>query len=84
MRRSTVVALNACIVLNSKLPRRKKDGKVGFYFETFNHLLETYATEDIIIETDANMIGFTRLSNISRTKYSKAMWNKGTSMRQSN
>lgn len=35
-----------------------------------------YATNDVIVETDDDMMGFTQSSEKSPTEYSKAVWNR--------
>lgn len=45
------------------------------YYEAVNDQLETYATIDLIVETDADMIFFTQLLNGLTTEFAEAIWN---------
>lgn len=46
------------------------------YWEAVNHLLQMYGTDDVIIEADNNLMGFTQLPNESPTENAKVLWNK--------
>lgn len=56
MKRPATAALNACITLQPKSHWRQKQGRVTKYFEAVNYLLETYANDNIIAETDAHIM----------------------------
>lgn len=53
-----IFALNACIALKSKSHDRQKEGTSTSYCKAVNYLPETSATDDIILETDDNMMRF--------------------------
>lgn len=46
------------------------------YCEAVNCSLETSATNDIIVETDTDMMQHTQQLNKASTKYAEALWNK--------
>lgn len=69
-------ALRTRLLLRSTCCERKKEGTLTAYCEAVNYLLETYATDDMIVETDANMMLFTNPFNKSGTEYVKALCNK--------
>lgn len=50
---AAVTELNAGIALKSKPHERQKEGTLASYCEAINCLLVTYATDDLISETDA-------------------------------
>lgn len=62
------VALNDCIKLKSKSHMRQKKGTVTLYFEDVTFLLKAYVTDDVISETDADMMCFTLASTESPTE----------------
>lgn len=68
--------LNFCITLTNKLLMRHKQGTLSSYFKALNYSLGTYVSDDVIAETDADMICSTQLSNKLPTQYAKALWNK--------
>lgn len=45
------------------------------YGKVVNYILETYATDDVIAERDAQILRFTHPSIMMATKYTKAKWN---------
>lgn len=74
--RPTAEALNACISFKSESHWRQKNSTVTSYCKPVNSLLEMYATEDIIAETDANMTRLTKPSNKLLTEHAEALWKK--------
>lgn len=75
MKHRAAATLNAHITLWPKSHRRQKEGTVASFCKTFNNLLKTYATGDLIAETDVAMMPFTQPSNKSPTKYDEAPCN---------
>lgn len=73
MKRLAAAALDVCITLCSKWHRLQMEGTVKTYCEAVNILLETYETEDVIAETNADMMHFTPLSNKFPTEYAEAL-----------
>lgn len=69
------VALNARITLRSETQSLQKEGTVTSYYEAVNYLLETYATDDVITKTDADMMSFTQPSSKLPTECAEALWN---------
>lgn len=41
-----------------------------------NYILETYATGDVMAETDARILTFLQLSNMTSTEHTEALWSK--------
>lgn len=76
MKKPAAAALNSRISLPSKSHRRHKEGTLTTYCEVVNYLLETYATDDVIAETDAEILRFTQPPTKSPTEYAEALWNK--------
>lgn len=75
MKRAAAHALNTRIALRSKAHRSQKEGPIPSYCEAINYFLETYAVDDVIVQTDTNIMSFTQLSNKSPTEYTEAFWN---------
>lgn len=63
MKHRAAAALHAHIAVRSKSHKRLKEGMRTFYCEAVNFLLETYVTDDVIAETDVDIMPFTRLLN---------------------
>lgn len=57
----TAATVNAQIELQSKLHKHQRVGTVTSYSEAVNYLLDTYATDDVVSETDAKIMRFTQL-----------------------
>lgn len=69
-------ALNARIVLRSKMHECQKVGSDTSYCAAVNYLFWTYGTDDVIAKTDANMMRFTQPPSKCPTEYADALWNK--------
>lgn len=78
LERFAAEALNARLLLKSMSHDRENEGTVAAVCETVNYLPKMYATDNIIVETDANMMPFPKPKNKSRTEYAKALCNKAT------
>lgn len=76
MKRPAAEALNARTALRSDSHKRQKKGAVAIHWEAVNYLLETYKTDEVIAETDADMVHLVQASNESSTDFANAMWNK--------
>lgn len=76
LKRPTAAALKDCIALPSKMHRRHKEFTVTSYRKVVNCLLETYATDDLIGKTDADIMRFPQESNKLPTEYAEALWKK--------
>lgn len=76
MKRPTAAGFNARVIWKSEWHKHQKEGTVTSYCAAVSHFCKTYDKDDIIAETDANMIKFTQSSNESPTEYAEAMWNK--------
>lgn len=72
----TAAAVNARISLCSKLHWHQKEGTVASYYEAMNYLLKTYTVNDLIVESEADMMPFAQSSNRSLTEFSEALCNK--------
>lgn len=70
------VAVNARITLKSKSHRRQNGDTVTSACEDDTYLLETYETDDIIPETDANVMHLNQQSNTSPTDYVEELQNR--------
>lgn len=66
-------SLNVPITLRSELCRSQKDGTVRTYCEADNYHLETHDADDVIAETDADMMRFTPPSNKSLMEYAEVL-----------
>lgn len=66
-------ALSACIAFCSKLQKRKNEGTVASYREAVICRLQTFATDDVVAETFAEMICGTQTSYNSSTDYAEAL-----------
>lgn len=75
MKLPTAVALNTGIVLKSKSHDRHQEGALTSYGEAVNQLLETYATEDVIAEANADMMQLTQPSNKLPAECSESLSN---------
>lgn len=72
----TAATLNAHITLRSELYSRQKMGTETSYCEAVNLLLETFAKNEEIVKTDADMMWFTHTSSKPPTEYAEVLWNK--------
>lgn len=52
--------------------------------EVMNHLLETYATNDVISETEMNMQNYQQPLHMTPTQYAEALWSKALRCNQMN
>lgn len=75
IKRTAATLLDARIALQSKSHKRQKEDMVASYCKAIDYLLETYAINDVIAETDADMMHFKQPSNKLLTEYSEALWN---------
>lgn len=82
MKRLAAAALIECIELKSKWPKHQKKGTVTSYCEAANYLVNTSATDDVVADTDANIVKITQLSNKSPKEQAGALWNKVTRCNQ--
>lgn len=76
MKWSAAIAFNACIATQSKSHWRPNEEAVISYFGDVIYFLETVATSDLILETDADMIQSTGPSSKLPTEHGEAFWNK--------
>lgn len=76
MKRPAEAALNAHIALRPKSHKSQKEGIVTSYCKVVNYLVETYETDDVIAEADADMMRFTLPSNKSPAEYAEGLCNK--------
>lgn len=76
MKHSAAALGNARIALISESHSRQEEGAVSSYCEAVNYLLATYAPEDVIGKTDADVMRFTKPPHKSPTQYTEALWNK--------
>lgn len=76
MKRTAATELNSRIAQWSKFHKSQKEGNLTSYCEAVNYLIETYATEDVIAKTDANMMLSTQPSIKLSKEYAEALWNK--------
>lgn len=75
MKRPAVAALNTRITLRAKSRRRWKEDTVTSYCEAVTFLLETFATDGVVTETDDVIERFTPPSNSWPNEYAKALQN---------
>lgn len=75
MRLPAAAALNARIALRLKSPERQTEGTIRLHFKAINNLLKSYAKDDMITETDADMKQFTQLSKTLPTVCAEALFN---------
>lgn len=66
-------ALNRHTAHQSMSHKRQAEGIVYLYSEAANYLFETYAEDDIIADTDADMMHFTKPSRTVPEKYVNAL-----------
>lgn len=59
MQGPAAAAINARITVKSKTPQHQKEVTVTSYYEAIQYILETYATDILIVETDADTMRFT-------------------------
>lgn len=76
MKAHAASALNNCIALRSKFLRREKESTVTSCCEAGKYYLETYPNNDVISESDTEVMHFTHPSNKSPPEYVQALWNK--------
>lgn len=69
-------ALNARTALKPKLHKREENDTITSYCKAVNYMLETYATDNAVAETDTDMMQFIQLSNKKPKGHSKPLWNK--------
>lgn len=68
--------INSLIALCSKSRTRPTEGVVKSYCEAVNYLFDTYSTDDLVAETDADMMHSTQSPKKSCTEYVEALWIK--------
>lgn len=73
VKRPDAGALEAHMALRSKWHRRQEEGTVMTYCESVNFLLDTYATDEVIVETADDMMHFTEPSDRSPMEYAEAL-----------
>lgn len=76
MQKQTVATLNSRIALSSNLRRGQKEGALTTYCKLLNYLLETYATNDVIAESDAEIMHYTQPPNKTPAGYTCLLWSK--------
>lgn len=69
----SAAVLNAFVGLKSKSHKREKTCTVTPYCEVIHDLLQTYAIDDLIHETDSYLMRLNQLSNKLRTRDTKAI-----------
>lgn len=62
MKRPAAARLDARVALRSKSHRRHKEGKVMTYCDALNYLVEAYATDDVVVQTDTDIMRFSQPS----------------------
>lgn len=73
MKRPVAAELSDCIALCLNSPRRKEEGTVTSYCEAVFHLGETWATDEVIAKTNADMMCFTQPLNKATMEYAEAL-----------
>lgn len=73
MKRPAATGHNACIAQQYKSQNRQKKRTVTSSHEAVNNLLEKYAIDEVIAETDDNMMPFMLPSSQSSTDYAEAL-----------
>lgn len=68
MKLPAVADFKAFIAHKSKLHKRQTEGTVTSYCKAINYLLEMCVTDDVIFETDGDMMQFIQSSIKSPTK----------------
>lgn len=76
MMKPVAAALNAIVSLPSKSCRRQKEGNLTSYCEVVNNLLETYATDDVIVETEAEIMRYQQPWNKTPIEYAELLCSK--------
>lgn len=76
VRELAAVTLKYRIVLLAKSRRNSKEGMPTSYSGKINYLLETYAAGDAIAYVDAQILSFTRRSNMMLTGHTEVLWKK--------
>lgn len=53
-----------------------KEGKLTSYFQVSSYFVNTYATDDIIVEADVDNINYRQLQDVNDVDYSQSPWTK--------
>lgn len=69
-------AFSTRTALQSKWRKREKEGTLMSYSGAVNYFFETYARDDVITDTDSDMIRSSRPRSKSPMEYTEALWNK--------
>lgn len=74
---AAAVALTVCLSLKDSLSHCSvKEVMLTTYVRIVNLILETFATDGIIAETDTECLRFTQPTNLSPLKYGGTLWMK--------
>lgn len=60
-----------------------KERSLTAYCQAVNYLLETYATDDVIAEEEADLMKYNQLIHMSTVCYSETLWKKRCDMNES-
>lgn len=70
-KRPTVTPATARIALKKSWHKCQKEGTVTSYCKAVNYLLKTYSKDDMVAETDPDIMQFAHQSSKSRTEYAE-------------
>lgn len=73
MKRPAAATLNDHILLRPESHGLQKKRTVASHFETVNSLVETYVTDELIDETDDDIMRFPQSPNKLSTEYAEAL-----------
>lgn len=77
MKKLAAAVLTAWILLTSTHQREDvQEDLFTSYIQVGNHLLEMYATDDMIAETDNDIVLFTQVLGTAPLKFAEALWMK--------
>lgn len=74
----TAAALVTCLLLQSNSLEHLDKITVALYCEAVRYPLNSYVPDDVIVETNFDMIWFKKLWTKSHTDFARAMGTKGT------
>lgn len=73
MKSPAAVTLNICPVFRSNCHKLQRKSTVSSYCKAVNYRLETYATDDVIAKTEADVMRFTQPANEPPTEYAETL-----------